>query len=72
MLAERIQGYFNYFGVSGNFRGLLLVTERAKWTWYKWLCRRSQRKLLTWERLADLLRDCPLPRPRSTVRNWGL
>ena len=35
------------------------------------LCRRSQRKRLTWERFADLLRDFPLPRPRITVRIWG-
>jgi len=69
-LTRRIQGHFNYFGVSGNFRSLLLVIEQAKRTWYKWLCRRSQRKRLTWERFADLLRDFPLPRPRITVRIW--
>ena len=28
-----------------------------KRAWYKWLCRRSQRKRLTWERFTDLLRD---------------
>jgi group II intron reverse transcriptase/maturase len=70
-LRRRIQGHFNYFGVSGNFRSLLLVIEQAKRSWYKWLCRRSQRKRLTWERFVDLLRDFPLPRPRITVRIWG-
>ena len=70
-LTRRIQGHFNYFGVSGNFRSLLLVIEQAKRSWYKWLCRRSQRKRLTWERFADLLRDFPLPRPRIMVRIWG-
>ena len=70
-LTRRIQGHFNYFGVSGNFRSLLLVIEQAKRSWYKWLCRRSQRKRLTWERFEDLLRDFPLPRPRITVRIWG-
>jgi len=70
-LTRRIQGHFNYFGVSGNFRSLLLVIEQAKRIWYKWLCRRSQRKRLTWERFADLLRDFPLPVPRITVRIWG-
>jgi len=70
-LRRRIQGHFNYFGVSGNFRSLLLVVEQAKRSWYKWLCRRSQRKRLTWERFVDLLRDFPLPRPRITVRIWG-
>ena len=71
VLTRRIQGHFNYFGVSGNFRSLLLVVEQARRSWYKWLCRRSQRKRLTWERFADLLRDFPLPRPRITVRIWG-
>jgi hypothetical protein len=70
-LTRRIQGHFNYFGVSGNFRRLLLVVDEAKRSWYKWLCRRSQRKRLTWERFTDLLRDFPLPRPRITVRIWG-
>jgi group II intron reverse transcriptase/maturase len=69
-LTRRIQGHFNYFGVSGNFRSLLLVNEQAKRSWYKWLCRRSQRTRLTWERFADLLRDFPLPRPRIIVRIW--
>ena len=69
-LTRRIQGHFNYFGVSGNFRSLLLVVEQAKRSGYKWRCRRSQRKRLTWERFAALLRDFPLPRPRITVRIW--
>jgi group II intron reverse transcriptase/maturase len=71
-LTRRIQGHFNYFGVSGNFRSLLLVLEQARRIGYKWLCRRSQRKRLTWERFADLLRDFPLPRPRIKVRIWGV
>jgi len=70
-LCRRLRGHFNYFGVSGNFRSLLLLVEATKRYWYKWLCRRSQRKRLTWERFADLLRDMPLPRPRITVRIWG-
>jgi len=70
-LTRRIQGHFNYFGVSGNSRSLQLVIVQAKRIWYKWLCRRSQRKRLNWERFADLLRDFPLPVPRITVRIWG-
>jgi group II intron reverse transcriptase/maturase len=70
-LTRRLRGHFNYFGVSGNFRSLLLLAQAAKRAWYKWLCRRSQRKRLTWERFADLLEQHPLPRPRITVRIWG-
>ncbi len=70
-LTRRVQGHFNYFGVSGNFVSLLLVIEQVKRAWYKWLCRRSHRKRLTWERFADLLRDFPLPRPRIMVSLWA-
>jgi len=70
-LCRRIQGHFNYFGVSGNFRSLLLMVEEAKRSWFKWLCRRSQRKRLDWERFEAMLSRHPLPRPRITVRIWG-
>ena len=70
-LGRRLRGHFNYFGVSGNFPSLLRLVEATKRAWYKWLCRRSQRKRLNWERFTDLLRQRPLPRPRITVRIWG-
>jgi len=70
-LARRMRGHFNYFGVSGNFRSVLRLVEATKRAWYKWLCRRSQRTRLTWERFGDLLQQFPLPRPRITVRIWG-
>jgi RNA-directed DNA polymerase len=70
-LRRRIQGHFNYFGISGNFRSLLLLVEEAKRAWYKWLRRRSQQAHLTWEQFGALLKRLPLPRPRITVRIWG-
>ena len=71
-LSIRLRGHFNYFGVSGNFQSLLQLVEATKRAWYKWLCRRSQRKRLNWERFTDLLRQRPRPRPRITVRIWGV
>ena len=70
-LTRRIRGHLNYFGVSGNFRSLLLFVGEAKKAWYKWLRRRSQQAHLTWERYGELLKRFPLPRPRITVRIWG-
>ncbi|MBX3130131.1 MAG: hypothetical protein KF718_25665 [Polyangiaceae bacterium] len=70
-LTMRIQGHFNYFGVSGNFRSLLMLVEETKWVWFKWLRRRSQRAHLTWEGFGELLKRFPLPRPRIAVRVWG-
>lgn len=70
-LTMRIQGHFNYFGVSGNFRSLLMLVEEMKWVWFKWLRRRSQRAHLTWGGFGELLKRFPLPRPRIAVRVWG-
>ena len=71
-LGQRLRGHYNYFGVSGNFRSVLRVVEATKRAWYKWLCRRSQRKRLNWKRFVALLRQFPLPRPRIVVRIWGI
>lgn len=70
-LERRIQGHFNYFGVNGNVRSLLLLVEEAKRAWYKWLRRRSNRVRLNWEGFGEMLKSLPLPRPRVTVRIWG-
>ena len=46
--------------------------KEAKRAWYKWLRRRSQQAHLTWEGFGELLKRLPLPRPRITVRIWGI
>jgi RNA-directed DNA polymerase len=71
-LGRRRRGPCNSCGVSGNFRSLVRLLDATKRAWYTWLCRRSQRKRLTWERLTELLRQLPLPRPRIRVRIWGV
>ena len=70
-LGRRLRGHCNSCGVNGNFQSLLRLVEATKRAWYKWLCRRSQRTRLTWERFTDFLRQRPLPRPRITVRIWS-
>ncbi|MCO6438634.1 MAG: group II intron reverse transcriptase/maturase [Phycisphaerae bacterium] len=69
-LVRRIRGHFNYFGVNGNTRSLVLLDQHVKRAWFKWLCRRSHRARLNWERFTDLLRDYPLPTPRVYVQIW--
>jgi group II intron reverse transcriptase/maturase len=71
-LSRRLRGHCTSFGVHGNWPSLLRLVEATKRAWYKWRCRRSQRARLTWERFTDLLRRWPLPRPRITVRIWGV
>lgn len=69
---RRLRGHCNYFGVRGHFRRVLRLIEATKRVWYKGRCRRSQRQRRTWERCMDLLRQKPVPHPRSTVRIWGV
>lgn len=69
-LRRRLMGHYNYFGVNGNARSLRIVCHQARRTWFRWLCRRSQRKRLNWQRYLDLLRDFPLPEPRLRVQIW--
>lgn len=69
-LVRRLQGHINYFGVSGNIRSVATLVYHTQKAWHKWLCRRSQRTRLTWERFADLLRDYPFPKPRIMVQLW--
>jgi hypothetical protein len=70
-LHRRLRGHVNDFGVNGNYHSLMLVVEATKRAWYTWLCRRSQRTRLNWERCTDMLLWWPLPRPRITVQIWG-
>ena len=70
-LSRRLEGHYNYFGVNGNTDSLKKLYAQAKRLWLKWLCRRSQRKRLTWERFDQYLKAFPLPRPRVRVQIWG-
>lgn len=69
-LTRRVRGFFNYYGVSGNFRPLSTFVQLVQRSWFKWLRRRSQKTRLTWERFRELLQRFPLPRPRIAVRFW--
>jgi len=71
-LRQRWQGPENSFGVRGNVRRLRRLVEATKRAGDTWRCRRSPRQRLHGERCSDLLRPFPLPRPRITVRIWGV
>lgn len=70
VLCSKVRGHFNYFGVNGNSRSLVLLLHHVKRAWYKWLKRRSQRTKWTWETFGKYLKRYPLPPPRITVQIW--
>ena len=63
LLASKLRGHFNYYGIRGNSRSLGLFRTEAIRLWKTWLGRRSQRGL-TWKKFNRWLRTFPLPRPR--------
>jgi group II intron reverse transcriptase/maturase len=69
-LARRINGHFNYFGVSGNGPCLALLVHYVERAWRKWLGRRGQATPMSWKRFQDIKRRNPLPVPRIRVQLW--
>ena len=54
-LRSVIQGYFNYFGVSGNLASLNTFRREAVRSWLRALRCRSQRHRLSWERFRPII-----------------
>ncbi len=65
MLVRKLRGHYGYYGITGNSRALARFLEAVRVSWRKWLCRRSQRGRLTWQRFGALVGSVyPLPQPR--------
>lgn len=63
VLAAKLRGHYQYYGVSGNGRRIRTFDYVIKRLLHKWLNRRSQCKSFTWKQFNDYLRRYPLPRP---------
>jgi RNA-directed DNA polymerase len=64
VLAAKLRGHYQYYGVSGNMRSLNRFYTLTIRMVFKWLNRRSQRKSFRWESLYKYLEHYPLPRPK--------
>jgi hypothetical protein len=53
---RHVRGHIQYYGVSGNGRGLGAYLYVASGLLFKWLNRRSQRRSLTWKRFTAYIR----------------
>ena len=49
MLAKKVDGHYNYFGITGNSRALGRFLHEVTRVWRKWLDRRSRRGHMNWE-----------------------
>lgn len=63
-LRAKLQGHYNYYGVSGNYRKLNSFYRLSCGIVFKWLNRRSQRKSFNWRGFLELMEFFGIPRPR--------
>ncbi len=62
-LRKKFNGYWNYYGVIGNFKSLQQFYQAAERLLFKWLNRRSQKRSLSWPALRRVLQRFQIPRP---------
>ena len=67
-LNAKLRGYYNYYGVIGNFESLSDFFWHAMRILFKWLNRRSQRKSFNWMGFDELLKYFRIEKPRITEK----
>jgi group II intron reverse transcriptase/maturase len=63
-LSLKLNGHYQYYGVSENYKSIKRFYENAKELLFKWLNRRSQKKSMNWEQFNKYLEHYPLPKPQ--------
>ena len=67
-LTAKYRGYWNYYGVIGNYGSLKTFYYRTVRILFKWLNRRSQRLSYNWAGFQDLLKQFLIPAPKITEK----
>jgi RNA-directed DNA polymerase len=67
-LNAKLRGYYNYYGVVGNYASLNQFYWQSMRVLFKWLNRRSQRRSFNWQGFSDLLLHFRVEQPRIVGR----
>lgn len=63
-LNSKLRGYYQYYGIRGNYTSLQNLLHQVKRILFKALNRRSQRRSYNWKGFAELIKVFELQRPR--------
>ncbi len=63
-LNSKLLGYYNYYGIQGNYKSLTDFLYQAKRVLFNVMNRRSQRRSYNWKGFAELLKVFKLEKPR--------
>ena len=69
LLSSKLRGLYQFYGIIGNYLAIEKMYQEVKYSWYKWLNRRSQRKSYTWEGYMELTKIFVLPLPKIVHTN---
>jgi RNA-directed DNA polymerase len=61
IVCSKLRGFYQYYGVRGNYKALEAVFEHTERAWRRWLGRRSQKDNVLFETLREAY---PLPLPK--------
>lgn len=64
IVCAKLRGHFQYYGVSGNYKGISRFYKEVTKLLYKWLNRRSQKKSFNWESFNEYINRYNIPRPK--------
>lgn len=64
LLNRKLRGYYNDYGIIGNYKSLSTFVYHVTQTLFKWLNRRSQRKSYNWEGFKELIKYFGISQPR--------
>ena len=70
-LNQILIGYYHYYGITDNYRGIASMKDKIERMLFYWLNRRSQKKSYTWEGFNELLKRFPLAKPKIYIRIYG-
>lgn len=63
-LNQKLRGYYNYYGIEGNYKSIAMFYYCIKNQLFKWLNRRSQRKSYSWIGFGALIKYYGIEKPR--------
>ena len=64
MVALKLRGHFQYYGVTWNYRCIQKFRDKTEQMAFLWLNRRSQKRSFTWEQFIKFRERYPLPKPK--------
>ncbi|MFH1258284.1 MAG: group II intron reverse transcriptase/maturase [Elusimicrobiota bacterium] len=63
-LRQKLVRHYNYYGISGNFKGIARYYWETQKLAFKWINRRSQKRSYNWEQFGRYLHYNSLPKPK--------